>query len=76
MGAVWDTYKIGQIDVQELETPIRRGVSLLDLVNGLLCFLLRSTGEVDCAVLGVDDLGQLFATWKSKLATTRPLDGH
>jgi len=52
--------------VKELESSIRVGVGLLDLFDSRVGFALRATGDVDGAVVLVEDLAQFLAhAWES-----------
>jgi hypothetical protein len=56
-----DSRKISQVDMQELQTAVGARMSLLDLLNSRVRFALRASGDIDSAVVLVEDLAQLFA---------------
>jgi hypothetical protein len=47
--------------VEELEFAIRAGIGLFDLLDGRVGLDLRATGDVDGAVVLVEDLAQFLA---------------
>jgi hypothetical protein len=47
--------------VQELQLSVRAGIGLLDLFDGSIGLALRATGNVDGAVVLVEDLAEFLA---------------
>jgi hypothetical protein len=47
--------------VQELQFSVRAGIGLLDLFDGSIGLALRATGNVDGAVVLVEDLAEFLA---------------
>jgi len=55
--------------VQKLQATVRVWVSLFDLLNGGVCFALRASGDVDSAIVLVEDLAQLLANAYNSIST-------
>ena len=47
--------------MEELEFAIRAGIGLFDLLDGRVSLALRATGDVDGAVVLVEDLAEFLA---------------
>ena len=47
--------------MEELEFAIRAGIGLFDLLDGRVSLALRATGDVDGAVVLVEDFAQFLA---------------
>lgn len=55
-GGLLDGGEVRQVDVQELQAAVGVGVRFLDLLNGGICFALGAAGNVDGAIVLVEDL--------------------
>lgn len=52
---------VRQVEVEELHPTIGLGIGLLDLFDGRFAFALGAAGQVDCAIVLVEDLAQFLA---------------
>lgn len=61
LGGGLDGAQVGQVQRQEYELPMGGGPGYFDCVYCALGLILRASCAVDLGILGVEDLGDLFA---------------
>ena len=60
-GGGFDGGEVGEVEVEEFQAAVGGGVEFLEFLDGELGFVPRAAGDIDGAVLLVEDLAELFA---------------